>query len=150
MQQVCEEAGDPEGTVDILGWNPNCSTYARVYYEAVDRYGGDAFERRQQEACECEAREPEETEEDGPIELEPTEIEVKVYTVTPGDTLWDIAEREYDDGQKWPVIFEKNKKTEDNPDGIEDPDLIYPGQTLIIPSQSEADAFDRSEYERPG
>lgn len=73
----------------------------------------------------------------------------KTHTVEKGDTLWDIARREYGDGGKWGVIFEANRKTEQNPDGIEDPDLIHPGQELVIPPQRKADQFDRAEYDAP-
>lgn len=167
MQAVCEAAGNPEGSESIWGWNPNCSSYARIYYEAVKRYGGDAFEERQRQACACERRQPDESDESrdrsvtdesrsrpesdetAPIELEPTRITATVYTVTRGDTLWDVAEREYGDGRKWPVIFEANRKSAEQPDGIEDPDRIYPGQRLIIPPRREADAFERREYDRP-
>jgi hypothetical protein len=71
------------------------------------------------------------------------------YEVEEGDTLWDIAEQEYGDGRKWGVIFEANKQTPENPDGIEDPDLIHPKQMLALPSQREAEQFDRSEYDPP-
>ncbi|MEF8783308.1 MAG: LysM peptidoglycan-binding domain-containing protein [Haloarculaceae archaeon] len=71
------------------------------------------------------------------------------YEVEEGDTLWDIAKREYGDGEKWGVIFEANRKTEQNPDGIEDPDLIHPGQELVLPPQRKADQFDRAEYDAP-
>lgn len=75
--------------------------------------------------------------------------DVETYEVKEGDTLWDIAEREYGDPQKWGVIFEANKESEENPDGIEDPDLIHPGQELVIPPQRKADQFDRAEYDAP-
>ncbi|MEF8775102.1 MAG: hypothetical protein V5A43_01200, partial [Haloarculaceae archaeon] len=52
------------------------------------------------------------------------------YDVEEGDTLWDIADEVYGDPRKWPVIFEANKKTEENPDGIEDPDLIHEDREL--------------------
>ncbi len=49
--------------------------------------------------------------------------------VGPGETLQDIAQREYGDGNKWDVIFQKNKwRFED-----EDPSTIYPGMDLDIP-----------------
>ncbi|MEJ7810112.1 MAG: LysM peptidoglycan-binding domain-containing protein [Gemmatimonadaceae bacterium] len=50
------------------------------------------------------------------------------YTVASGDTLSKIAKRHYGDANKWHQIFEANKDT------IKDPDLIYPGQTLNLPS----------------
>jgi nucleoid-associated protein YgaU len=53
---------------------------------------------------------------------EPT---VRTYTVVPGDTLWGIATLYYGDGSKYPVIAEAN--------GIGNPNLIFPGQTFIIP-----------------
>lgn len=49
------------------------------------------------------------------------------YVVKPGDSLSKIARREYGDARKWPAIFEANKDT------IKNPDLIFPGQKLIIP-----------------
>lgn len=49
--------------------------------------------------------------------------------VAPGETLEDIAQREYGDAGKWTVIFEKNKWRFDG----EDPKTIYPGMDLDIP-----------------
>ncbi len=49
----------------------------------------------------------------------------RTYTVVPGDTLWGIAALFYGDGTRYPEIAAAN--------GIENPDLIYPGQTFIIP-----------------
>jgi hypothetical protein len=55
--------------------------------------------------------------------------EGKTYTVVRGDSLSKIAKREYGDAGKWRKIFEANK------DVIENPDLIEPGQELIIPER---------------
>ena len=44
-----------------------------------------------------------------------------------GDTLWDLAESYYGDGSQWEKIYNANA------DQIEDPNLIYPGQRLLIP-----------------
>ena len=52
----------------------------------------------------------------------------RVYTVQKGDSLSKIAKHEYGDANAWKKIFEANK------DIIKDPDLIYPGQELKIPS----------------
>ena len=50
------------------------------------------------------------------------------YTVKSGDSLSRIAERELGDGSKWRAIYDANR------DAIKDPDLIYPGQVLNLPS----------------
>jgi nucleoid-associated protein YgaU len=52
----------------------------------------------------------------------------KSYTVRKGDSLSKIAKREYGDAQRWRVIYDANRDT------IKDPDLIYPGQVIQIPS----------------
>lgn len=49
------------------------------------------------------------------------------YTVRSGDTLSEIAKREYGDAGEWRRIFEANR------DQIDNPDLIQPGQELRIP-----------------
>jgi nucleoid-associated protein YgaU len=49
----------------------------------------------------------------------------RTYTVVSGDTLWAIAERFYGDGSKYQVIADAS--------GIDNPDLIHPGQVLTIP-----------------
>lgn len=51
----------------------------------------------------------------------------RTYTVKSGDTLSEIAKREYGNASDWRRIYEANK------DSIKNPDLIYPGQTFIIP-----------------
>ncbi len=50
------------------------------------------------------------------------------HTVEKGDTLWKIAETNYQDGSKYALIFEANKPM------IKDADEIYPGQVLRIPA----------------
>ena len=65
-------------------------------------------------------------EEAGEIESEP-ESKDTVYTVVEGDTLWDISEKFYGVGYQWRTIFDANQEK------IEDPNVIYPGQELIIP-----------------
>lgn len=52
------------------------------------------------------------------------------YTVKSGDCLWNIAKEFYGNGSKYTKIYEANK------DKITNPNLIYPGQTLIIPNAS--------------
>jgi nucleoid-associated protein YgaU len=50
-----------------------------------------------------------------------------VIKVRRGDSLWRIARRHLGKGKKWAAFYEANK------DKIDNPDLIYPGQRLIIP-----------------
>ena len=49
------------------------------------------------------------------------------HVVQPGDTLWAIAKKYYGDGNQYPKIYNANK------DKIKNPNLIYPGQKLVIP-----------------
>src|SRR5690606_37691488 len=49
------------------------------------------------------------------------------YTVQSGDTLSAIAQRHYGKASRWREIFEANR------DQIDDPDLIRPGQVLLLP-----------------
>ena len=51
----------------------------------------------------------------------------RYYTVRKGDTLWAIAKKYYDNGASYTKIYNKNK------DKIKNPNLIYPGQRLVIP-----------------
>jgi nucleoid-associated protein YgaU len=54
----------------------------------------------------------------------------KFYTVAKGDTLWEIAEKQYGKGhgKDYNKIFEANKPM------LTHPDKIYPGQVLRIPA----------------
>ena len=60
-----------------------------------------------------------------PAEAKP---QFKTYVVQKGDSLSKIAKREYGNANAWRKIFEANQ------DIIKNPDLIYPGQTLKIPT----------------
>ncbi len=52
----------------------------------------------------------------------------KTYTVKAGDTLSKIAKNELGDASRYAVLFDANR------DVLKDPDKIYPGQVLKIPS----------------
>jgi len=51
--------------------------------------------------------------------------------VQPGNSLWRIASRAYGEGVRYTVIFRANR------DQIRDPNLIYPGQVLSVPTGSD-------------
>ena len=47
------------------------------------------------------------------------------YTVVDGDTLWDISGKFLRDPWRWPEVWQGNPQ-------VENPDLIYPGDVLIM------------------
>lgn len=51
----------------------------------------------------------------------------KTYTVKKGDNLWNISKKFYGKGSLYKKIYNANKSK------IKNPNLIYPGQVLIIP-----------------
>ncbi len=59
----------------------------------------------------------------------PPPPEKQFYTVKKGDYLSKIAKQVYGNANKYNVIFEANKPM------LKDPNLIYPGQVLVIPQQ---------------
>lgn len=52
----------------------------------------------------------------------------KTYTVVEGDCLWNIAKKYLGNGARYTEIYDLNK------DKIKNPNLIYVGQVLILPS----------------
>ena len=75
------------------------------------------------------APEPEATPEPAAMVKEAPEM---TYTVVRSDSLWDIAGYRaiYDNPYQWPLIYKANSQQ------IEDADLIYPDQVLMIPNAS--------------
>lgn len=55
--------------------------------------------------------------------------EASDYIVKKGDCLWNIARHFYNDASYWKKIYEANQ------DKIKNPNLIYPGQVLILPAK---------------
>ncbi|MCJ2044955.1 LysM peptidoglycan-binding domain-containing protein, partial [Methylobacterium sp. J-078] len=49
-----------------------------------------------------------------------------------GDSLWQISRRIYGKGTRYTVIFDANQPQ------IRNPDLIYPGQIFVLPSDGTA------------
>jgi len=60
------------------------------------------------------------------VPAEPEQTAETVYTVAPGDCLWNIAYRVYGSGAKYTLIAAAN--------GLENPDYIRVGQTLTLPA----------------
>jgi len=54
-------------------------------------------------------------------------VEARIYTVAKGDCLWNISKELYGSGSRYAEIYGLNR------DVIADPDLIYPGQVLVLP-----------------
>ncbi len=52
---------------------------------------------------------------------------VRDYTIKSGDSLSKIAKQFYGNAADWQKIYQANKAT------IKDPNLIFPGQKIIIP-----------------
>ncbi|MGQ4732610.1 LysM peptidoglycan-binding domain-containing protein [Streptomyces sp. Ju416(a)] len=74
-------------------------------------------------------------------EAEAAEGDDREYIVQPGDYLSEIAKKQLGDADQWPVVFEENKG-EQQPHGqrFTDPDVIYPGQSITLPSTPDAGA----------
>lgn len=62
-------------------------------------------------------------------EVEVKEPEFQFYTIVRGDSLSKIAKKFYGNANKWPALFEANREV------IENPDLIYPGQQIRVPTK---------------
>lgn len=60
-----------------------------------------------------------------PTETSPA---VKTYTVKSGDTLWNISKQYLGNGSRYTEIYNLNK------DKVKNPNLIYAGQVLTLPS----------------
>ena len=54
----------------------------------------------------------------------------KKYTVKEGDTLWDISVDKLNDNFFWPKLWKVNPQ-------VKNPDLIYPGDLIWIPTKEE-------------
>lgn len=54
--------------------------------------------------------------------------EPKIYLIRKGDTLWDISHSQLRDPFMWPKVWQANQR-------IKNPDLIYPGNRLVIPAE---------------
>jgi nucleoid-associated protein YgaU len=50
--------------------------------------------------------------------------------VSRGDSLWRISRTTYGTGERYPLLLKANR------DKIRNPDLIYPGQTFVLPKQA--------------
>lgn len=53
----------------------------------------------------------------------------QTYTVVSGDCLWNIAKKFYGEGAKYTIIYDANREVIGG-----NPNLIYPGQVLTIPT----------------
>jgi nucleoid-associated protein YgaU len=62
-----------------------------------------------------------------PPSIDPPVPEKLFYTVKKGDYLSKIAKEVYGKANKYDIIFEANKPM------LKDPNMIYPGQVLVIP-----------------
>lgn len=52
---------------------------------------------------------------------------IDTATVTRGDSLWRISQKELGEGIRYTLIYQANASQ------IRDPNLIYPGQVFVMP-----------------
>jgi nucleoid-associated protein YgaU len=51
--------------------------------------------------------------------------------ISRGDSLWALSRLAYGDGARFAVIYNANRAK------IHNPNLIYPGQTFVLPQKAE-------------
>jgi nucleoid-associated protein YgaU len=54
---------------------------------------------------------------------------IAIATVSRGDSLWRISRISYGVGMRYAAIYQANRKQ------IRNPNLIYPGQTFVVPTR---------------
>lgn len=60
------------------------------------------------------------------------------HVVEPGETLWSIADHQLGDGERWTEVFDASKDLDQgNGARLQDPSLIRPGWTVIVPATTE-------------
>lgn len=77
-----------------------------------------------------------------PTEAAPAAGKETLYTIKPGDTLWDIANAFFRDPFLWPFIWKANPS-------ITNADLIYAGNKLVIPSLGPIERAIQAPKEEP-
>lgn len=80
---------------------------------------------------------PSETSAPAPVQTETAKTEMPSappsYTVKPGDTLWSISSQHLSDPFDWPKLWNVNPT-------VANPDLIYPGNILMLPNGQPVEA----------
>lgn len=67
--------------------------------------------------------------------------EMTTYIIKKDEWMWDISRKVYGKSYLWPLIFESNKNVNN------DPNLVEPAKTLIIPAlEGNASALTKSDY----
>lgn len=66
----------------------------------------------------------------------------RTYVVKKGDTLWDVSSDKLEDNFLWPKLWKFNPQ-------VKNPDLIYPGDILRIPSREELRSLAKSGEMKP-
>ncbi|SFV12911.1 Nucleoid-associated protein YgaU, contains BON and LysM domains [Methylobacterium sp. 174MFSha1.1] len=66
---------------------------------------------------------------------------IETVRIVRGDSLWRISRRTYGEGERYSVIYDANQAQ------IRDPDLIYPGQVLVLPNQDTRDTGQEGKRE---
>lgn len=82
-------------------------------------------------------------------------FEETIIEVQPGDTLWDLSTDRLASVNGTPpdaadVVAHVAEVVELNPDVVEDPDLIYPGEVFVMPSIGTEPAVPRPPEPKPG
>ncbi len=62
--------------------------------------------------------------------LPPKKRSPSAVVVSRGDSLWRISRNTYGSGELYPLLLRANRSQ------IQDPDLIYPGQSFVLPRRA--------------
>lgn len=99
---------------------------------AEQQQSGDDQQTEQAQSQEQEeslSQQPSQPQQQDPPESQPAAAMVELE-INRGQTLWGMADNQYNDPHLWPWIYDANKSSIDNPD------LIVAGKTLRIPLPS--------------
>ncbi|MEU5108463.1 LysM peptidoglycan-binding domain-containing protein [Streptomyces sp. NPDC021354] len=122
-EKLFGEGGGPRWK-DIAALNPGLDTKADLKEGTVLNVPADARIPAQHEKQATSTS----TDNDAHNDTTHKRVEHATVTVEPGDSLSHIADDELDDPTAWPKIYKINRDT------IDDPNLIYPGQHLKLPT----------------
>ncbi len=118
-----------EDTVCVLrGTCDNVDAKEKAILMAGNMKGVSAVVATRLKVAQAEGSGTEEQSEEQQDQAFEASTSTQYYTIESGDTLWGIAAKFLGNGSKYPEIFEANREV------IEDPDKIFVGQKIRIPS----------------